>query len=168
MTASRHQDLRIVFRNTMAGVCTPVSVVTTTWRDQPFGTTVSAFTSLSIDPPMVLVSLDRRSELLTRIRESGIFGLNILASHQPDVASTFAKKGGSGKFTDVAWKFDDGLPRIPGTNGFVGCEVAELVEAGDHVVVLGHVRRADTSERAPLTYHSRAFGTHAGLKEPAG
>jgi flavin reductase (DIM6/NTAB) family NADH-FMN oxidoreductase RutF len=147
----------------MAGVCTPVSVVTTIWQKLPFGTTVSAFTSLSMEPPMILISLDRKSELLARIRESGVFGLNILASHQPDVASNFAKKGGSGKFAGVVWELDGGVPRIPGANGFVGCQIAGLVEAGDHVVVLGHVRRADACERPPLTYHSRAFGTHTRL-----
>ncbi|MTD52534.1 flavin reductase family protein [Amycolatopsis pithecellobii] len=165
MTISRTEDLQSVFRNTMAGVCTPVSVVTTTWQNMPFGTTVSAFASLSMDPPMVLVSLDHRSELLTRIRESAVFGLNFLASHQSDVAANFAKKGGSGKFADVEWKLDGGVPRIPGAGGFVACEVAELIEAGDHVVVLGQVRRADTSGRPPLTYHDRVFGTHTRLSD---
>ena len=168
MTVSRRDDLQSVFRNTMAGVCTPVSVVTTIWRNLPFGTTVNAFASLSMDPPMVLVSLDRRSELLARIRDSGLFGLNILASHQPDLASNFAKKGGTGKFAEVEWELDCGVPRIPGSNGFLGCEVAGLVEAGDHAVVLGHVRRADASARPPLTYHSRVFGTYIELDGPPG
>lgn len=163
MAISRTEDLQSVFRNTMAAVCTPVSVVTTKWQDLPFGTTVSAFASLSMDPPMVLVSLHSRSELLARIRESAVFGINVLASHQSDVAAKFAGKGGSGKFTDVAWELDNGIPRFPGAGGFVGCEVAELVEAGDHVVVLGHVRDAVAFERPPLTYHSRAFGTYTRL-----
>jgi len=165
MTVSQTDDLRSVFRNTMAGVCTPVSVVTTICRNFPFGTTVNAFASLSMEPPMVLISMDRRSELLAQIQESGLFGLNILASHQSDLASNFAKKGGTGKFTEVEWRLDTGVPRIPGSNGFLGCEVAELVEAGDHFVVLGFVRRADASARPPLTYYSRAFGTHIGLSD---
>ncbi|MFJ6900643.1 flavin reductase family protein [Streptomyces hokutonensis] len=164
MTVSQTDDLQSVFRNTMAGVCTPVSVVTTLSQDLPFGTTVNAFASLSMDPPMVLISMDRRSDLLARIQESGLFGLNILASHQSDLASNFAKKGGTGKFAEVEWELDAGVPRIPGSNGFLGCEVAELVQAGDHVVVLGYVRRADASARPPLTYHSRVFGTYIGLR----
>src|SRR6185437_14951559 len=80
------------FVGAMARVCTPVTVVTTFDRS-PHGTTVNAFASLSLDPPMVLVSLDQRSELLARLTRSGPFGINVLSSVQSDLSMRFARKG---------------------------------------------------------------------------
>lgn len=156
------------FREVMASVCTPVSVVTAMAEEGlPHGTTVSAFTSLSMDPPMVLVSLDRASELLALVRRTGRFGLNVLGSTQSRLALNFARKGGVGKFADVAWDIEAHVPRIPGASGFLACEVDRLVDGGDHVVVLGNVLVADTQDSRPLTYHARVFGTHASLTQCA-
>jgi flavin reductase (DIM6/NTAB) family NADH-FMN oxidoreductase RutF len=151
------------FRAVMASVCTPVSVVTSLDDGLPHGTTVSAFASLSMDPPMVLVSLDRGSDLLGIIRASGRFGLNVLGSNQSQLALNFARKGGVGKFAGVPWEVEGGVPRIPGAGGFLACAVDRLIDGGDHVVVLGTVLTADTVEGPPLTYHARVFGTHATL-----
>ncbi|MGY1812236.1 flavin reductase family protein [Blastococcus sp. SYSU D00820] len=157
-------ELRDRFREVMAGVPTPVSVVTSFHEGLPHGTTVSAFASLSMDPPMVLVSLDRTSDLLAVVRESNRFGVNVLAAHQSRLALAFARKGGVGKFSGARWDMDDGLPRLPGSSGWLACEVAALVEGGDHVVALGTVVAAEATVAQPLTYHGRVFGTHAALE----
>jgi flavin reductase (DIM6/NTAB) family NADH-FMN oxidoreductase RutF len=148
------------FRAVMAGVATPVSVVTTLTDGSPHGTTVSAFASLSLTPPMVLVSLDRGSELLARLRSGSVFGVNVLGSDQAALALAFARKG-SDKFTGVDWVADAGAPRLTGSSGWLACTVTQLVQGGDHVIVLGAVQRAATTAAAPLTYHARTFGTHA-------
>jgi flavin reductase (DIM6/NTAB) family NADH-FMN oxidoreductase RutF len=158
-------DLQVRFREVMAGVATPVSVVTAMAGGLPHGTTVSAFASLSMEPPMVLVSLDRQSELLALIRESRRFGVNVLGSEQSAPALAFARKGGTGKFHGVRWEVDADLPRLPGAPGWLACEVAALVEGGDHVLALGTVVAADTVHGRPLTYHGRLFGTHAALDQ---
>ncbi|MCP2256010.1 NADH-FMN oxidoreductase RutF, flavin reductase (DIM6/NTAB) family [Prauserella aidingensis] len=158
------QDLQTAFREVMAGVCTPVSVVTAMADGRPHGTTVSAFASQSMEPPMVLVSLDRSSELLATVRESGRVGLNVLSSGQSTLALKFARKGGADKFADVGWDVEGGVPRLPGAGGFLACDVTTFVEGGDHVVVLGLVRAADTIPGPPLTYHGRVFGTHTALE----
>jgi flavin reductase (DIM6/NTAB) family NADH-FMN oxidoreductase RutF len=162
------QGLEARFREVMAGVCTPVSVVTATADGLPYGTTVSAFASLSMEPPMVLVSLGRGSDLLPVLCRSSSFGLNVLSSTQSALAMTFARKGGTDKFTGVRWGVDAGVPRLPGAAGFLACDVAGLVEGGDHVVVLGLVRAAETLSRPPLTYHARAYGTHAAFDDRDG
>lgn len=156
--------LAVAFREAMAGVATPVSVITTLFDGVPHGTTVSAFASLSMDPPMVLVSLDRGSELLALVRRTQRFGVNLLGAEQADVALAFARKGGAGKFTGIDWDVDHELPRLPGSPGWVACEVADMVDGGDHVVVLGGVLAAATTGGLPLTYHERLFGTHAALE----
>lgn len=150
------------FREVMASVCTPVSVVTALTNGRPHGTTVSAFASLSLHPPMVLVALDRGSDLLAVVRRTGRYGLNVLHSDQTELALTFARKAPA-KFTGIPWDVMEGVPRIPGANGFLACGVDRLVNGGDHVIVLGDVLTAETSSGPPLTYYARAYGTHAAL-----
>jgi len=157
-------DLSVRFREVMADVATPVAVVTSMGHGVPHGTTVSAFASLSMEPPMVLVSLDRRSDLLALVRETGRFGVNVLGATQSAVALAFARKGGAGKFAGVRWEVDSDLPRLRGAPGWLACEVESLVGGGDHVVALGAVIAANTVAAAPLTYHSRVFGTHTSLE----
>jgi flavin reductase (DIM6/NTAB) family NADH-FMN oxidoreductase RutF len=158
---SRPTALQAAFRTAMGSVCTPVSVVTTMADGLPYGTTVSAFASLSMEPPMVLVALDLGSDLLALIRQTGHFGLNVLSSSQTALALNFARKGGAGKFAGVPWEVAATVPRIPEAAGFVACTVDKLVAGGDHVVVFGRVLMAESAGSPPLTYQARVFGTHA-------
>jgi flavin reductase (DIM6/NTAB) family NADH-FMN oxidoreductase RutF len=158
-TAPLTSPLTEVFREVMAGVCTPVAVVTTITGGRPLGTTVSAFASLSMAPPMVVVSLDRRSDLLAALAEGTPFGVNVLGSSQAALAGAFGRKGVD-KFAGVAWHPDSGAPRLDGSPGWLACVVSRLVDGGDHVLVLGEVREAATDPGPPLTYHARTFGTH--------
>ena len=147
------------FREVMAGVATPVTVVTALRDGRPHGTTVSAFASLSLTPPMVLVALDRRSDLLARLAIGAPFGVNVLGAHQAALAAAFARKS-SDKFDGVEWTEHSGVPRLCGSPGWLVCSVAQLVDGGDHVVVLGDVVHAASSAAPPLVYHARTFGTH--------
>jgi flavin reductase (DIM6/NTAB) family NADH-FMN oxidoreductase RutF len=155
-------DLHDSFRKVMAAVATPVCVVTTLSGGRPHGTTVGAFASLSRNPPMVVLSLARTSELLTVIRSTMRFGVNVLGSTHAHWAIAFARKGGAAKFEDIPWSVDSGLPRLPDT-GWLVCRVARLVDGGDHLLVLGDVTAAHAADGLPLTYHGRMFGTHAVL-----
>ncbi|MCG5468952.1 flavin reductase family protein [Micromonospora sp. LAH09] len=148
------------FREVMAHVCTPVAVVTAMSNGLPHGTTVSAFASLSMDPPMILVSLSRSSDLLAVVRATRCFGVNMLASEQSALAVGFARKGGTDKFNGVPWQPEGDVPRIPDAAGFLVCRVSRLVEGGDHIILLGEVVSAHPERARPLTYHRRAFGTH--------
>ncbi|MDV7353670.1 flavin reductase family protein [Rhodococcus oxybenzonivorans] len=153
-----------LFRDLMASVCTPVSVVTTVDRDRPHGTTVSAFASLSVDPPMILVALDRESALLALVREHRMLGLNVLSCEQAALAATFARKGDD-KFDGVEWTLRAGVPHITGAAGWLAGEVSTLVDGGDHVVALVRVLELATGDGPPLTYHNRTFGTHSVLAD---
>ncbi|MEV7864401.1 flavin reductase family protein [Streptomyces hirsutus] len=166
MTATPISDTsaRQAFRDAMATVASPVAVVTAMDGRRPHGTTVSAFASLSLAPPMVLVSLDNRSHLLAIIRRTGRFGLNVLTSHQFDLATAFARSG-EDKFEGIPWSPSEDLPRLPGSVAWIAAEVDDCVTGGDHTVLLA---RAVTAERgagspSPLTYHQRSFGTHTPL-----
>lgn len=147
------------FRRAMGHVAAAVSVVTVLKEGEPHGTTVSAFASLSMNPPMLLVSLDRRSALLSKLRLGSVVGVNVLASHQDQVALRFAGKGDD-TFDGIPWSIEDGAPALVDRHAWVSMSVNQLVEAGDHTLVLGDVLAADVSQNAGLTYWQRTFGTH--------
>jgi flavin reductase (DIM6/NTAB) family NADH-FMN oxidoreductase RutF len=159
---SRHVDDEVLqksFRSAMGNVAAAVSVVTTFDDGEPAGSTVSAFASLSMEPPMLLVSLDNRSSLLSTLHIESIVGVNVLAAHQDQIALRFARSMPD-KFADIPWRSEDGAPGLVDRHAWVAMAVTQLIEAGDHTLVLGRVEAADTYANAPLTYWQRTFGTH--------
>ncbi|MET7512231.1 flavin reductase family protein [Streptomyces sp. NPDC005480] len=152
------------FRDLMAGVCAPVTVVTAADNGVPYGTTVSAFASLSLRPPMVTVALDRTSGILARITDTARFGVNVLGRSQDALALGFARRGAD-RFADVDWHLDCGLPRLAAAPGWLVCELDRVVDGGDHLLLLGTVTRARTMPGAPLVYGHRTFGTHSAYAD---
>jgi flavin reductase (DIM6/NTAB) family NADH-FMN oxidoreductase RutF len=150
----------------MGNVCKTVTVVSATTSDSdPYGTTVSAFGGLSLDPPLVTVALDRGSVLLSHLQRGARVGVNILAHHQADLAQKFAKSRPD-KFRDTSWTWDHGLPRLAGIATWIACDIDQMVEGGDHVIVIGRVVHAETTDAAPLVYARRVFGTHSEFIAP--
>ena len=153
-----------LFRDLMAGVCAPVTVVTTMDGDGPVGATVSSFASLSLTPPLVTVAFDRRSRVLAAIQDTGRFGVNLLGQSQAELAKVFATRDAD-RFGRTDWHYDHGLPRLDGAAGWLDCTLSEAVEGGDHLLLLGHVVGADRAEYPPLVYAHRTFGTHSHYAE---
>lgn len=109
---------------------------------------------------MVLVSLNRNSQLLEIVRNTGRFGVNVLSADQSAFADVFGRKGRD-KFAGIDWSADHGVPRLSGTAGWVACATTSLISAGDHELALGLVLEAESDATLwPLTYHLRTFGTH--------
>lgn len=150
------------FRDVMAEVCTPVAVVTAVLDGAPHGTTVGAFMSLSLSPPMVVVALDRGSDLLAKVRVTRTFGINVLAMSQDRLAVQFAGKGGD-KFAGVTWSVADGLPRLADALGWLVCRAEAFLEGGDHILIPARVQTATATPAPPLAYHRRVYGTHSGF-----
>ena len=148
------------FRATMASVCAPVTIVTAVSGERPHGTTVSAFSSLSLEPPLIMVALDTSSDLLAIVRETKRFGVNLLSHRHGDLALRFARKG-LDKFDGIPWSDQQGVPRLADVSGWLACELRELADGGDHVIAIGLVLAAEPSVHAPLVYHNRQFGTHS-------
>jgi flavin reductase (DIM6/NTAB) family NADH-FMN oxidoreductase RutF len=166
-THASSEDCRIeLFRDAMARVCTPVSVVTT-FDGQPHGSTVSAFSSLSLDPELILIALDRASDLLTKVVRTRRLGLNVLNADQVDLAKRFARKG-LDDFAGVAWRSEHDVPRLMDATAWLACAVDDIFEGGDHRIVVGRVRAVRVRDAEPLTYHARTFGTHARTAELGG
>jgi flavin reductase (DIM6/NTAB) family NADH-FMN oxidoreductase RutF len=152
------------FRNLMAGVCAPVTVITTADDDGPHGATVSSFASLSLHPPLISVALDRRSALLARIQGARRFGVNVLGSADGELALLFARRG-EDRFGQVDWTASEGLPRLDGAAGWAVCDLWQVIEGGDHLLLIGLVTHAESSQRSPLVYGHRTFGTHSRFAE---
>jgi flavin reductase ActVB len=139
-----------------SGVC----VVTT--RDasrQPRGFTASAFSSLSLTPPLILVCLDQRAESHDAFRDSGAFAVSILASSQTALAGQFAVRT-SDKFSgvDVIAGAETGLPLIPAAVAHLECNMHQTIPVGDHTILVGEVIGAAVFDGEPLVYHNRRYG----------
>jgi 4-nitrophenol 2-monooxygenase / 4-nitrocatechol 4-monooxygenase, reductase component len=140
-----------VFRDVIGRFASGVTVITTTVDGAPFGTTASAVSSLSMEPPMVLMCLNKTSETQAAILKAGAFCVNILADGQQDLAYQFARKGD--KFSDTAYgQGIEDVPVLGGTLAHLECRVAETVTGGTHTVFRAHVAVASGRDGAPLTY----------------
>jgi flavin reductase (DIM6/NTAB) family NADH-FMN oxidoreductase RutF len=144
------------FRETLSRVPSPVTIVTTLADGRAHATTVSAFTSLSADPPLVLVALDRNSDLLELLHRTERFAVNLLADGQAEIGLDCAKKG-QDKLAAVKWHPEDGLPRIEDAAAWLSCEVEEILPGGDHEIVIGLVTACEIGAEEPLVYHRRRF-----------
>jgi 3-hydroxy-9,10-secoandrosta-1,3,5(10)-triene-9,17-dione monooxygenase reductase component len=143
------------FRAVMGHFATGVTVVT---APGPVGMTANAIASLSLDPLLALVCFDERSRTLPIVRETGRFGINVLAVGQEELAARFAGKE-EAKFDDVPHTLHDGIPVLEGALAWIGCTLQELLPGGDHTIGIGAVTAAETGEGEPLVWYRGAYGT---------
>ena len=121
--------------------------------------TVSAVSSLSLEPPMLLVCLNAASATQEAVRRSGRFAVNILAEHQGHIAERFARPGSDDKFEGLAARAGHtGVPLLAGVLATVECRIAEVVGGGTHRVFLAEAVHAEASEGSPLAYFRGKFG----------
>jgi 3-hydroxy-9,10-secoandrosta-1,3,5(10)-triene-9,17-dione monooxygenase reductase component len=147
---------------------TGVAVVTSRSEGGPRGATTNALTSLSLDPPLVLVCLDRGSNTLDAVRTSGRFCVNILAAGQEEVARRFAtKQSGEEKLAGIPHELRaDGVPALGGTLAWVVCDLEREHEGGDHSILIGKPLEAGVDPHAePLVFFGGGF--HGGIKTGA-
>ena len=146
------------FRAALGAYATGVTVVTAIGPNGPSGATANAVTSLSLDPPMMLACLDRGSRTLTSVREQGRFGVNALAAGQEELARRFAgKEPGEAKWDGVEWRTEEELPRLSEALVWVACELRDLIDGGDHLILTGNVTAVDARDDHPLLFHRGAY-----------
>jgi flavin reductase (DIM6/NTAB) family NADH-FMN oxidoreductase RutF len=146
------------FRAVLAAYATGVTVVTAVGPGGPSGATANAVASLSLEPPMMLACLDRGSRTLTSVRAQGRFGVNALAAGHEQLARRFSGKGPeSEKWEGVEWSERLELPRLAGALLWVACELRDLIDGGDHLILTGNVLEADSSDGRPLLFHRGAY-----------
>ncbi|HWE09759.1 MAG TPA: flavin reductase family protein [Solirubrobacteraceae bacterium] len=143
-------------RQVMGRFATGVTVVTTAHRDTIHGMTANAFLSVSLRPPLVLVSLGRcrMSEMLPR---TGRYGVSVLASDQEQYAAHFAGQRAAAVPPAFIWEKE--FPLLDGALAHVGCRVVDVHTAGDHVLWIGEVEHLSHREGEPLLFYTGRFGT---------
>jgi len=140
---------------------TGVTIVTTRDGDRVHGMTVSAFTEVSLEPPLVLICADRSSNTRPLIDAAGVFAVNILARDQEALSNRFAsKKEESRRFEGLECDVGTtGAPLLPGAVANLDCRVVAVHEHGDHVVYLGEVEALRCFDREPLLYFGGGYGS---------
>jgi flavin reductase ActVB len=146
------------FRRAMAQFATGITVVTTLdSQGRNLGLTVNAFSSVSLDPPLVLVCIDNRSETHAGFESSGVFGVSVLAEGQEAWSRRFALVGPE-KFDGGGFiKGASGVALLPGALVHLECRVAAAYPGGDHTIYLGEIISLSASPGRPLLYHGSAY-----------
>ena len=126
------------------------------------GFTATAFLTVSITPPIIVVSVTAASSALALLRESAGFAVNLLQVDQAELAGAFARPQAErvALWDKITWSPDaDQVPLLPGITGAFSCKVRQIVDAGDHALVLGDVTALDLGEgEDTLVYHNRGYG----------
>jgi flavin reductase (DIM6/NTAB) family NADH-FMN oxidoreductase RutF/DNA-binding GntR family transcriptional regulator len=163
-TASRTLDPE-EYRDVIGYFASGVTVITTCHDDRDYGTTASAVTSLSLEPPMLLACLNRTSETGHAVEAVGRFAVNILSDSQGALAARFAGKGPD-KFAGVdRARGAGGLPLLTESLARLECDVVERASGGTHVIFVAEVTAASASRGTPLAYFRGGFGRFVDFRE---
>ena len=146
------------FRDVLGRFCTGVTVVTSMSGDRPVGMTCQSFTSVSLDPPLVLFCPAKTSRAWPQMQRAGFFCVNLLSHDQLELSDAFARKGVD-KFAGVSWRPSaTGAPLLDGVLGWVDCTIYAVHEAGDHYVVIGRVMDLGVEEAPhPLLFYQGQY-----------
>lgn len=153
-------------RNAFGAFMTGVTVVTTHDRDgNPLGFTANSFTSVSLDPPLVLVCLANSSRNYDAFNEASGFAVNVLSEEQKDVSNTFARPV-EDRFAAVDWQAGPhGSPVFDGVSAWFDCSMFSRVDAGDHLILIGKVEAFENTAHPGLGYARGAYVTPAAEAE---
>jgi flavin reductase (DIM6/NTAB) family NADH-FMN oxidoreductase RutF/DNA-binding IclR family transcriptional regulator len=154
------------FRKVLGHFPTGVAVITGIDPEgKPAGMAIGSFTSVSLDPPLVAFLPDKSSSSWPKIEASGKFCVNILASEQESICRAFAVKGGD-KFAQFDWNASPitGSPRLDDVVAWIDCEIDQVVDAGDHYIVIGKVLELDVlNPTLPLLFFQGGYGRFTAL-----
>ena len=151
------------FRRVMGRFVTGITVVTTLIEGRPEGISVNALSSVSLEPPLVMVALDRRRFITPSVRAAGRYAVNVLAEDQQALSDCFAGAAvepGRDEFCGAPWTpGPSGLPLLDGAIATLECTVVETFQAGDHELFIGRVDTlgSDEGRPMPLLYYRRQY-----------
>jgi flavin reductase (DIM6/NTAB) family NADH-FMN oxidoreductase RutF len=158
---------KALFRQVAGSFASGVTVITTGSDGDFHGMTASAFTSLSIDPTLIIVCVDKRAETYQALTAAQKFNVNILAADQEALSNTFASKDSphAHGLVGIDYKLGElGLPVLDGALAFFECRVQQEVDGGDHIIFIGEVDNAGVGDiEAPLLYFRGRYRTIAEL-----
>ena len=148
------------FREGLRRWASGVTIVTSRAGDRIHGMTVSAFASVSMDPPLVLVCADKASDTLGVIAEGRVFAANVLAASQRKLSDRFAWGDEATRFDGLEWHAGKtGAPILAGVVAALDCSVVAEHDAGDHVIYVGEVKAVEIGGGEPLLYYGGVYRT---------
>lgn len=152
-------DRITLYKEVMSNYPTGVTIVTAAdEKGTPVGLTVNSFASVSLDPLLILWSIDHRVSSLDIFKKADKFAVHILGAEQEDLCLLFARKG-IDRFSQCEWKMSSHqLPIISDVFAVLQCKTFKTVEAGDHTILIGEVLDIDVEQKEPMLYHRRKFG----------
>jgi len=147
------------WRHAMGYFPSGVTIVTTWDGEEPVGSTVNAFCSVSLEPPLLLVCLDLKNPIREAFVASGVFGVNILPEDGGPIARRFAREPLTDRFAEFAFHHaQGGAPQLVAAPVFIDCAVQDIHTAGDHLIAVGRGVRIDQrSDADPLLYQRGKF-----------
>jgi flavin reductase (DIM6/NTAB) family NADH-FMN oxidoreductase RutF len=146
------------FRHAMRHVPTGVTVVTTLKEGEPRGITVNALASVSLEPPSLLICINREARSYLFISSSRVFCVNVLAGDQRGLAEHFSGKVRERQFAEVGYSLDaTGAPVLDGAIAHFDCELAHEYQSGSHSILVGHVVSCAARSGSPLGYFNGGF-----------
>jgi flavin reductase (DIM6/NTAB) family NADH-FMN oxidoreductase RutF len=157
LPAALGDDPRIALRKTLGMFATGVTVITTRERAQVHGMTANAFMSVSLEPPLVLISVDRRTKMCGLLHEGSCYGVSVLAETQSALSDRFAGRPGSEDGPEPRFEVIAGTPLVEGALARFVARVQRSYWGGDHSLFLGRVEYARTGEGAPLLFHGGRY-----------
>jgi len=123
----------------------------------PHGLTVSSFTSVSLDPPLVLICLGHAVSVIEHFRAAKYFGINVLTEEQRELSDRFARKG-QDRFDGLKWRpGETGVPLLPGVLAAVECRTHQRIASGDHDIFVGEMVKVHVHEGDPLIYYASRY-----------
>ena len=145
--------LRQCFGNFLTGI----TVVTTHHQDTPIGFTANSFSSVSLDPPLLLVCIDNGSDNFNAFTQAKTFGINILADDQADMSNRFSSMM-ENRFDGVSWHLSEhGNPELEGISAFFDCSLETTHVAGDHTILIGRVQDCYTTDKKGIGYYQGRY-----------
>ncbi|MHB8567895.1 MAG: flavin reductase family protein [Nitrososphaerales archaeon] len=151
--------LPVDLRQVMRYFASAVTVVTSALDSgELFGLTVSAFISVSLEPPLVLICIRNESTATSLFKESKRYCVNILSEEQKPIAEKFSLTGEAGRFIGLSYRMGkSGSPIIEGCMGHVDCKIVQTIEAGDHTLFIGEALDVYGESKPPLLYLDRKY-----------
>lgn len=146
------------FRAALGRFVSGVTVITTAGMDdRPVGITVSAFSSLSLDPPLVLACIEKRASLHDHLSEGRHFAVNILAADQEHLSRRFSSKE-QDRFNGTGYREGTtGSPLLEGALAYIECRVVHAYAGGDHTIIVGAVESVSVADHKPLAYYRGGY-----------
>ena len=157
--AASKPEKGVDIRNVMRFFASAVTVVTSALEaGELFGLTVTAFTSVSLDPPLVLICIRNESTAANLFKKSMRFCVNILAEDQQTISEKFSLAGEAGRFSNLDFYFGKGgSPIIRNCIGYIDCKITEFIATGDHTIFFGEAIDVSAEEKRPLLYLNRRY-----------